>query len=366
MTPISKQLSKKEVINNNQIKEIKEAINIQYQSATSKEKATLFAKSIYDIIDNSLPNFSTQSKRNVRMALINRKLSTNSLSINANDIVEYSIEFVPLEELNKELLIWVKNEVEVDPDLVEKYLDNLLNSYKKIESEIAASNYPNLNEMVEIANIQVDEAISPLKEIFFSEQKKWRAVFLGATLIFFVILPIILIFDNSTEKTIDTPINETVKAVEKEIKVGIPNELPSHLQYKSINDVKLRAWLEERDSLLADERYFFTILEVAAEFNIHPLLLFAITGQEQGFVPRNHKNATKIANNPFNVFHSWKDFNTNISESSQIAARTIVNVSKDRPKDVDPIQWINRKYAEDKNWWLGVSTIFNQLVEAVQ
>ena len=73
-----------------------------------------------------------------------------------------------------------------------------------------------------------------------------------------------------------------------------------------------------------------------------------------------------MANNPFNVYHSWEDFSTNISESSQITARTIVNLSKDRPEEVDPIHWINRKYAEDGNWWQGVSSIFNQLEGVVQ
>jgi len=117
---------------------------------------------------------------------------------------------------------------------------------------------------------------------------------------------------------------------------------------------------------LADEPYFTTIISVADEYNLHPFLLFAITGQEQGFVPRTHKKAEKIANNPFNVFHSWEEYNTTISESSIIAAKTIINLSQERPEDTHPLQWVNRKYAEDPNWWKGVAAIFERMEKEVR
>jgi hypothetical protein len=94
--------------------------------------------------------------------------------------------------------------------------------------------------------------------------------------------------------------------------------------------------------------------------------LFAITGQEQQFVPRTGRNAIKIANNPFNVYHSWYEYNTNVSNSAKIAASTIINLSKGRPESVNPLCWINLRggiggYAEDANWWIGVSKIFKEI-----
>lgn len=142
---------------------------------------------------------------------------------------------------------------------------------------------------------------------------------------------------------------------------GTPNQLPAYLQYKPVNETLLKDFLSRKNSLLVDPAYFTAIIQAAEEFNINPLFLFAIAGHEQGFVPKTHKDARKIANNPFNVYHSWQEYNTDIRDSARIAARTVVNLSSDRPENVDPIMWINNKYAEDKNWWKGVRQIFEDL-----
>lgn len=133
------------------------------------------------------------------------------------------------------------------------------------------------------------------------------------------------------------------------------------LEYKEISVELLRSWLVKRGSILAEDDYFFPILDTAREYNLNPLLLFAITGQEQSFVPMKKSNASNVANNPFNVYGSWQKYNTDIYDATAIAARTLINLSKDRPSDVDPIKWINRKYAEDKNWWKGVSRHLKEL-----
>ncbi|KYH34228.1 hypothetical protein CLTEP_18030 [Clostridium tepidiprofundi DSM 19306] len=136
---------------------------------------------------------------------------------------------------------------------------------------------------------------------------------------------------------------------------------PENFNYHYVNEEKLLKFLEKRDSKLAEEPYFSTIICVSKQFNINPLLLFAIAGQEQGFVPKSNKFANKIANNPFNVFSSWQEYNTNIYDSTIIAAKTIINLSKDKPDDVELLEWINKKYAEDKNWSKGVKMIFDEL-----
>jgi hypothetical protein len=143
------------------------------------------------------------------------------------------------------------------------------------------------------------------------------------------------------------------------------NELPNHYQFHDVDHSKLKAYLESRSSLLTEQRYYDVIVETAKQFNISPVLLFAITGQEQGFVPRDHEKAEVIANNPFNVFHSWQDYNTTIEQSTGIAARTIVNLSKDRPDDVEAITWINRKYAEDPNWSKGVTSLYTTIINYI-
>jgi hypothetical protein len=143
--------------------------------------------------------------------------------------------------------------------------------------------------------------------------------------------------------------------------VPAKNELPASLQYREIDMERLAAYLNSKNSLLAEAKYMEPIIAAAEEFGIDPLILFAITGQEQAFVPRTHKMALEIANNPFNVFHSWKEYNTTITQSARIAARTVVNSSKNRPDGIDPFTWINRRYAEDQLWADGVRSIWTSM-----
>ncbi|RXZ81843.1 hypothetical protein EBB07_12555 [Paenibacillaceae bacterium] len=143
------------------------------------------------------------------------------------------------------------------------------------------------------------------------------------------------------------------------------NALPADLQYKAVDDDKVKEYLALRSSLLAEPPYYDAITSAAKAYNIHPLLLFAITGQEQGFVSKSHPDAAQIANNPFNVFHSWKDYNTTIDDSAEIAAKTVLRWSEDRPDHIPAIQWVNRKYAEDPKWSEGVQSIFNAMLRHV-
>ncbi len=150
------------------------------------------------------------------------------------------------------------------------------------------------------------------------------------------------------------------------VKMAIPNVLPDELKYTNIDTGKLKAYLNKRNSLLADEPYFSTIIDTSEKYDLNVALMFAITGQEQSFVPKSSPNAYKIANNPYNVFHSWYEYNTNIGDSVNIACKTVINLSKGRPEGANPIAWINTRggeggYAEDTNWWIGVSKIFHEI-----
>jgi len=351
LTSVNELLLKVELLNQNDINELREQIHLQFKEATAKQKASILAQKIYEIIDDSLPDFSPETKRTIRMELLNKQLQTKSLTITANDIVSSSIEVAAVEEVGQELSQWILKKAELDETATKDYLEQFLN----VEKPLTAMN----NSLV--------NAIQVEKNINFSSLSKWykkKIYLLGLTLVSSIFL--ILLIEFPLQKKLEGVKGETLHFTETMEVERMANELPDYLQYDTINEEKLRKWLYGRNSMLADEPYFSTVINVADEFNINPLLLFAITGQEQGFVSKENKRAEEIANNPFNVFHSWEDFNTNILESSQIAARTIVNLSKDRPEDADPIQWINRKYAEDENWWIGVSKIFAQLEKVVK
>ena len=147
--------------------------------------------------------------------------------------------------------------------------------------------------------------------------------------------------------------------------VGIEEEVPvlSVFAYEKFDEKKLRDQLVKNNSLLADSPYFETIVKTAKKHGIDPRLLFAIAGQEQGLVRKDNVNAEKIANNPFNVYGSWQSYNTNIADSAHIVCNTLVRRLGMMPTDEDPLVWINKKYAEDKNWNIGVRAYYEKLNE---
>ncbi|AYD39900.1 CHAP domain-containing protein [Clostridium fermenticellae] len=138
------------------------------------------------------------------------------------------------------------------------------------------------------------------------------------------------------------------------------------MNYININQSKLKQFLEQSNSLLADDSYFSVVISAASQYNLNPLILFAIAGSEQGFVPNNTSSAYKIINNPYNVYGSWQSYNTNISDSSAIAARTVLNLSKGMPQGTNLFSYIGPKYASDSNWGSKTYSIFKQLSSIAQ
>jgi len=133
--------------------------------------------------------------------------------------------------------------------------------------------------------------------------------------------------------------------------------------YSEQNWAVLRTYLKSYNSILAESPYFEIVIDVSMDKNLDPRILFAITGQEQSFVRKSSSNAARIANNPFNVHSSWKAYNTGIQDSAEIAANTILNVMKRTPRDVHPIKALNKVYAEDERWWIGVDYFYNEMLK---
>ena len=143
--------------------------------------------------------------------------------------------------------------------------------------------------------------------------------------------------------------------------------IPLKYIYRKGNTEALKNYLIQKNSNLANEPYFSEIIKQAKTYNLNPCLLFAITGREQAFVPKNHKFVSKISNNPFNVFGSWETYNTSISDSAEIACRTIIKLSKNCPNDENFLKWINSQndgksgYAEDIHWHKDVQIFFDKM-----
>ena len=132
--------------------------------------------------------------------------------------------------------------------------------------------------------------------------------------------------------------------------------------YETFDYFAVRDYIaDKRRGLIGSAVHFNTIITLAQVNDIDPLLLFAIIGQEQAFVPTDSYRATEVLNNPFNVFNSWLTYNTSLNESTQIAINTIKNRLNSRPIQTPPLIWLNGIYAEDENWHVGVRLIYQHL-----
>lgn len=141
----------------------------------------------------------------------------------------------------------------------------------------------------------------------------------------------------------------------------------AELRYQAVNLSGLYSFLHNGGSAFtyADVQI---IANAAKSDDINPLLLVAITGQEESFVPTSWQDWPKIINNPFNVNVSWQDYNTNLTDAAQIAANTVAaKLQTPPPPGMDPIAWMNSPanpdgiYAQDPNWPNGVRAIFTEL-----
>lgn len=329
---------------------LRNTIAHRYPTSSSKEQADILAKAMKRILYTNLSSFEESIKTSLVQDLLRTALQKQDFSINAHDVIS---SYTTLTDCNEDdltpLTQWLNETTGKAVSLEEvRATFTVLNP-----SQVTTALPDLLQDTLGLAEPAVSSSPFPYKKVLLLT----GSLCVAASTLFFV-----------------TPVKPEPQEVPKALPSPtatasltflIPEEdyLMLHLQYKEINEAALKQWLIGRNSLLAEAPYFEAILEAAVSYNINPLLMFAITGQEQGFVPKSNKKAAIIANNPFNVYGSWEDFNTDIYDTSLIAARTIINLSKGCPTGEDPIKWLNKKYAEDPNWHKGVSALLKQLEE---
>jgi hypothetical protein len=397
-------LRDKIVINEKIILDLKNYIYRKYPDNSSKELSLILADGIHRIINNSMGKFQEILKNEIERNLIMDAVAKSDFSINAYKVFcQYCKLNLENENNISELYEWlcltqdkpiIRDELVNFIDRVKSYenlsiedaignaaefvIENKIPNYtSEAEHAITSVSYINskhsinifLNTIRKSKHILFEYVIDfvvGIKNTFKPIDRKWVIVTTSIIVALFIMLNAkeigyALINNLSTfqNKNVTKIIGEEV-LVEK-ISMEVHNGLPEELQYVEVDKNQLRSWLEKKDSMLAEEPYLSTILDTAKQYNVNPLFMIAITGQEQGFVPKTNENALKIANNPFNVYESWVGYNTDIIDSSKIAAQTIIKLSRGKPEEAHAIQWINEKYAEDKNWWVGVDKIFNRL-----
>ncbi|MCM3629946.1 hypothetical protein M3194_21665 [Paenibacillus glycanilyticus] len=361
------------------VRNIRQYVQHKYAAMPQDKKAEIVADAVSRIIQKQLPSFEDKLKLEVTARLIRATVLERQMPVRSDDIFEACLE---LDLTNPKVVTplhkWVEEQtgIHLEWELFHIQLDKLvrhaepasppaweqLKDWMRAEYRIDGEIKQPIPELAEVIPLPLQKHN---KSVAIPRRWKQSSTYV---LLSFLLVSASLLYGWSllrpSPNKLQPPVN--LQSFEKVKPVVANNELPDELRYTEVDKTQLVEYLNSRDSLLAEQPYLDAIIDAAKTFDIHPLFLFAITGQEQAFVPKSNKQAKKIANNPFNVFYSWKDYNTTIHDSARIASQTVLKWSADRPKGKDPIAWINRKYAEDQNWASGVSKIFATMKSKVE
>lgn len=372
------------VIDNTKVQKLREKIFIENPLMTNEERSRRLIRKIHAIINQELSGIDPIHIPKIRTLVLHRSVKEHSILITYSDIIECLAELnLSLEEMIESIKNWYEQHLRGSEISLIDLID-----YIKVLQDLYA---PIVEDVPEIIEEEVTVFVEIPGEDAFTKKRRTGLItfasIVGAIILFTSLLPNTQSTDNqnsdlgSTPILIDEPmstisfknIQEVLQA--ETIEHGYFHEsinyhaaleeygIPSYLTYHKVDLIGLRNYLNSRNSILAQTPYFEGILSVSEEYDIHPLLMFAITGQEQGYVNKDNPNHLKIANNPFNVYNSWRKYNTNIEDSTAIAAGTVVTILRKRPGGENPFKWVNTRYAEDKNWSRGVEMIFNFLLQ---
>ena len=369
----------------------------------------VFSDAVHKLLDKELILFSKQDQVDIKKNILIQVIARREISLNKLDIFEGIIALEKEDEKNYKLLEkWLKvNVVDVESLKLEEILYEYIypKTVKEIEKRprnmaiVAMSILAAVASLIFIiqivlpktnygeGNLGTEEFKTQYVEVVNTNMKIEQDVEVGILFddlrkrdiekeeLDIIIDPEVIIVDEvilkktepvEVDEILDEEENIEVETISKDlIPTSIYEDDHLSLKYKKVSMDSLGDFLEKKDSILGEEPYLTAILDSAEAYGLNPLLLFAIAGQEQSFVKKSNPKAETIANNPFNVFGSWVQYNTDIHDSSAIVSRTIINLSKNRPLNTDPIKWINRKYAKDQNWWKGVSKFLKELEENV-
>lgn len=363
------------IISSQYVQTLQQSLKEAHPEFTTIQRAQLFAQALHQVLDNALTPFDANLQKHLKHTILKQTLHKDGFSINAFDVFNAYTQIEKLEPNNvTHLATWI-NHYQKHPLSLED-VSALATSFKQ-ETESQDLSAAPINTDTPIDTDFITHHPDAIEEPsnFFSDILTYILTFIDGRrylllgFLLFMTIGLASLYTTTrmheSRKASISRLADTAIHLPISLNLGTSANYMQHsLQYQDFDKKALQSWLEQRNSLLATEPYFSTIIETAKSFNISPLLLFSITGQEQNFVPKTHERATEIANNPFNLFGSWESYNTSIKESARIASRTLINLGKDCPKDEDQIKWINKAYAADPNWHLGVTYFFNELQTA--
>lgn len=420
MRQVADNLRKQVYIDDGKVEALRKYIRVRNPGCSDEMLAAVFADALHKVINARICQFEEEHRKRIKAAVLKKAVKKSGFSINAADVFSsclavkshedsYIQSFTrwinqnqPAAVSPKELDMLLSRAEQFDEDYIEDNIEHIIDEYEDSRSE---------DSTFEILQTYAGAPaeLQAYEELADDEEGKPAALFTGFAaairdnlkylkpsikLAVPAVIPlaavVVLVVSGLSgdrvqalkfkgegryaviaEDQVDRYLSLEARMLEKlggltgEGGLILRDGLHGEFRYEAVDEGKLRKWLERRNSILLEEPYFTAILETSRKYDIHPALMFAIVGQEQGFVPKDGAAAREIANNPFNVYGSWEKYNTDIYDSSSLAASTIIESSRNRPAYMNTIRWINRRYAEDPNWWNGVSSIFEQIKKEI-
>ncbi|MCM1991928.1 hypothetical protein [Oceanirhabdus seepicola] len=362
-------------------------IKTKYPNNTDSVNTSIIKDALNKVVNKELEELNITEKDDVINGVIEQAITNKGNDITKYDVLKVCSNIIDKQSSSiKEIGNWIENSVDytVHKDEVVEFLDNIkgidyLGDYSVVQTETHQEELVTIPHVVVKSTSDLMRAIKGFlttltaEEVYKIARRSFIAILImtGAFYMFNESVGIAESNGGLTQKEYRSNLAEEYGVYSMELEKAKVNYdilachpfLPDYFDYIEIDEMKLKEYLSKRNSLLIEDEYFYDIIQTSKEFNLNPLILFAITGQEQGFVPRENDDANKIVNNPFNVFISWRHYNTNIKDSSEIAARTVINLGKGAIEGQNIFKWINRLYADDPNWHKGVEELFWGMME---
>lgn len=385
MQAVLEGLKTKPIMRNEDIFILRDYINKKYPDSGINEQAKILANAVHRIIDKHLQEFNERYRSQIRISLLRKAVSKNHYAINNDDVFKTCIAIHNYEEdYTESLTHWVndRQEIPVSRETLIKFV-NRVRQYAgdKLEHDWSIileclNNVEFESESFQLLpKLDLPKVVAGLWPRIAGGFRHVSGVWLKNKSYQVMAALLLISIGVSLQPLKNLPLsvpqmvvsNNTAPSKTKAYRPTTRSEILSEdLLYQEVNTSRLRQSLIERNSTLAEEPYFSVIINSAKEFNVNPIFLFAIAGQEQSFVPKQDKEAVIIANNPFNVYHSWAEYNTSIQDSARIASVTISNLLWTKPDAIDPVTWINQHYSEDDKWRVGISRIFKDLSQETE
>ncbi len=356
------------ILSNDEAIRLKKYIEQKHKDYDRKQQLSIWSDAVHRIIEGRLPSFSDEVKTRLRAELLVKHQDT--FVIHQDDALQQCLSLdLSKEELLGPLVEWVNGRLEVPAD--DQMLAEAL--VMRAKEANAAISLAGLAQSLEEIAASSEEVLVPVLAGMETPpdhmHRMWPLRGRKRPLAVACLACVALLTTYAMIKSREAELPPVATVVLSDAREGnlsqAADDVSGKLRYAEVDIEKLQNFLQKRNSTLAEEPYLSSIIAAAKKYDVHPLLLFSITGQEQGFVSKDHDTAKEIANNPFNVFGSWETYNTSIEASANIAAKTVANIRSRQPEDTHPIQWLNQTYAEDPNWWKGVTWFYNAMLQEV-